>query len=120
MSSAEAAEPRGRVIFSNSQTYGRMGALAYYQFGLKAKEAGPFLRMSQELEEALLWWKQQISSCKPRIIRTGPQRPPVYLFTDGSCDPGNSSRLGLKVAYGAVMYDPEDQAVETFGQGIPK
>ena len=114
MSSAEATELRGRLIFSNSQTYGRMGALAYFQLGLKAKEDGPFLRIRPELREALLWWKRQISNCKPRIIRTGPQRPPVYLFTDGSCDPDGSSPFGIKAAYGAVMYDPEDQVVETF------
>ena len=54
--------------------------------------------------------------CKPRVIRTGPQRPPVYLFTDGSCDPDPESPFGIKAAYVAVMYDPEDKSTETFGQ----
>ena len=63
MSPAEATELRGRLIFSNSQTYGRMGALAYYQLGIKAKEVGPFLRISPELKEALEWWKIQITMC---------------------------------------------------------
>ena len=106
----EATELRGKLIFSNSQTYGKMGALAYYQLGLKAKEHGSNSRISKELRWALLWWTEHIFKCKPRIIRTGPQREPVYLFTDGSCDQDESSPLGIKAAYGAVMYDPEDQA----------
>ena len=118
MGPAEATELRGKLIFSNSQTYGKMGALAYYQLGLKAKENGSNVRISKELRWALLWWTEHISKCKPRLIRTGPQREPVYLFTDGSCDPDESSPLGIKAAYGAVMYDPEDQALETFGQDI--
>ena len=115
---AEATELRGKIIFSNSQTYGKMGALAYYQFGLKAKETGSIARISKELRWALLWWTEHIAKYKARIIRTGPQREPVYLFTDGSCGPDESSPLGIKAAYGAVMYDPEDQSLETFGQDI--
>ncbi len=33
ISAAEAAELRGKLVFSNSQTYGRMGALAYHCLG---------------------------------------------------------------------------------------
>jgi len=74
--------------------------------------------MGKDLRRAFQWWKQQVSRCKPRIIRTGTQRKPVYLFTDGSCDPDATSPIGIKAAYGAVMYDPEDGAIETFGQEI--
>ena len=86
--------------------------------GIEAKEHGPFTRLSTELRWARLWWKEQITKCKPRIVRTGPQREPISLFSDGSCDPDESSPLGIKAAYGAVMYDPEDQSLETFGQDI--
>ena len=67
-----------------------------------------------ELEEALLWWKEKVTKCKPRIITIGPHGPPVYFFTDGSCCPDELSPLGIRAAYGAVMYDPADQAAETF------
>ncbi len=52
------------------------------------------------------------------MIRVGPQRKPLYLFPDGSCEPDEEARLGIKAAYGAVMYDPEDECVETFGAEI--
>ena len=69
MKAAEATELRGKLIFSNSQTYGEMGALAYYQLGLKAKENGSNARISKELRWALLWWTEHVSKCKARIIR---------------------------------------------------
>ena len=64
--------------------------------------------------------RQQISSCKPRTTRTGPQRPPVYLFTDEFCDPGSPSRFDTNAACGVAMFDPEGLSIETFGQDIPE
>ena len=55
---------------------------------------------------------------KPRIVRAGPQRKPVYLFTDGSCDPDLDSPAGLNAGYGAVLWDPEDNALEIFGADV--
>ena len=52
------------------------------------------------------------------MARVGPQRKPLYLFTDGSYEPDEEARLGIKAAYGAVMHDPEDECVETFGAEI--
>jgi hypothetical protein len=118
MTPAEAAELRGRLVFSNSQTYGRTGALAYYQLGIKAKGNGPLHFMTSDLKWALRWWKSHLQNSKPRMVRVGPQRKPLYLFTDGSCEPDEEARLGIKAAYGAVMYDPEDECVETFGAEI--
>ena len=49
MKAAEATELRGKLIFSNSQTYGKMGALAYYQLGLQAKGHGSISRIGKEV-----------------------------------------------------------------------
>ena len=118
MAAAEALEFRGRLVFSNSQTYGRKGALAYYHLGLKANHKGKGTHIDAGLNWALRWWKEQVAECKPRIVRTGRQLKPIYLFTDGSCDPDQSTPLGIKAAYGAVLFDPEDQTLETFGGDI--
>ena len=40
------------------------------------------------------------------------------MFTDGSCDPDESSSFGIKAAYGAALFDPEDGTFETFGANI--
>jgi hypothetical protein len=42
----------------------------------------------------------------------------VYIFTDGSCEPDAQAATGVSAGYGAVMFDPEDGALETFGAYI--
>ena len=54
-----------------------------------------------------------------RIISGGPQRKPLYFFTNGSCEPGEKAKLGIKVAYGTVMYDPEDERSKPAVQKSP-
>ena len=114
MTPAEAAELRGRLVFSNSQTFGRMGALSYYHLGKQAA-AGASWFISEELRWALGWWRSHVADAKPRRISTGLQRPCVHLFTDGSCDPGPQHATGIRSGYGAVLYDPEDGALGMFG-----
>ncbi len=118
ISPAEAAELRGKLVFSNSQTYGRMGALAYYHLGQVASRAGGSKYLGQDLRWALRWWIDHMENAKPRVIRVGKRRKPVYIFTDGSCDPCEDNASGVKAGYGAVMYDPEDDALELFGAEI--
>ena len=48
----------------------------------------------------------------------GLQYKPVYVFTDGSCDPDQTSPLGTRAAYGAIMYDAEDCFTDISGQNI--
>ena len=50
-----------------------------------------------------------------RKVPVGKQRRPVYIFTDGSCEPDPRAAAGLTAGYGAVMFDPEDGALGTFG-----
>ncbi len=71
--------------------------------------------MSWDLRWALEWWLEQIGRAKPRRIPVGKQRRPVFIFTDGSCEPREDDPNKLEAGYGAVMWDPEDGAFETFG-----
>ncbi len=60
ISAAEAAELRGKLVFSNSQTSGRMGALAHHHLGKKAAGSGGPSRLDVDLKRALRWWKEHI------------------------------------------------------------
>ena len=54
MSASEATAFRGRFVFSNSQTYGSGGALAYYHLGLISKMSGnPWAPLGAKLRWAL-------------------------------------------------------------------
>ncbi len=115
MTPAEAAELRGRLVFSNSQTFGRMGALTYHYLGQKAHKSGDSSAISKDVLWSLKWWRNHVAHAKPRTVRVGRQRKPVYIFTDGSCDPDPRNPSGVRSGYGAIMYDPEDCSLETFG-----
>ena len=115
MTPAEAAELRGKLVLSNSQTYGRFGALAYHHLGKKAGKMASGSYLDDDLRWALQWWTRHIKKAKPRIVRTGKQKKPVYTFTDGSCEPSQTSKTGVEAGYGAVLFDPEDQTLEMFG-----
>ncbi len=92
-----------------------MGALAYNYLGRKAAEGGGAWAMSWDLRWALEWWLEQVGQAKPRRIPVEKLRRPVFIFTDGSCEPRKDDPNKLEVGYGAVMWDPEDGALETFG-----
>ena len=74
--------------------------------------------MSEDLVESLIWWAKYFVTAKPRKIVVGQQRRPIYIFTDGSCEPNDKSPVGLEAAYGAVMFDPEDERLQSFGGTI--
>ncbi len=56
-----------------------------------------------------------MARAKPRKIPVGKLRRPICVFTDGSCKPCGDNLSGIEAGYGAVMYDPEDGALETIG-----
>ena len=53
MSAAEAAQLRGRLVFANSQIFGKLGAMAYHYLGKMAHFAGPAKDLDAELRWAL-------------------------------------------------------------------
>jgi len=114
LSAAQASQLRVRLVFANSQTFGRMGAMAFHYLGRRAHMIGASKKMDAELRWALEWWDTHMSSAKERHIQLTNVRRPLYLFTDGSCEPDAQQACGIKAGYGAVMYDPEDNAYEFF------
>lgn len=74
------AQLRGKIVFSNSQVAGRVGAVA---LNLLGKHSGG--RIRDDLSLALDWWVQVVDKrAKPRTIMVGDERPPILIFTDGA------------------------------------
>ena len=114
LSAAQASQLRGRLVFANSQTFGRMGAMAFHYLGRRAHMIGASKKMDVELRWALEWWHTHMGTAKERRIQITNVRRPLYIFTDGSCEPDAQKTCGITAGYGAVMYDPEDNAYEFF------
>jgi len=120
MSPAEASRLRGRLVFANSQTFGKIGALTYHHLGEKANQPGGSRTMSYELKWSLEWWMEHMTTAKERTIPVGKQKPPVIIFTDGSCEPSCKSPHGIKAGIGVVIYDPIDDYAEAYGGNLPE
>ena len=115
---SEAAQLRGRLVFANSQTFGKMGAVAFNALGRRAHCHGPTTSLDADLTWALEWWSTYLMDPQPRTIPLANMRKPVYIFTDGACEPDDGSATGVNASYGAVMFDPEDNTCEYFGKYI--
>ena len=114
----EAAQLRGRLVFANSQTFGKMGAVAFNELGRRAHCHGPLTTLDADLIWALEWWATYLIDPQPRTVPLANMRKPVIILSDGACEPDDSSSLGVNASYGAVMYDPEDNTCEYFGKYI--
>ena len=115
---AEASQLRGRLGFSNSQTFGREGAYAYLALGQRACSSDARTKLSPDLRQALRWWLDHVATAKPRKVKLSRNQTPVYLFTDGSCE-GEGGTFP-KAEIGAVIYDPVDGFADAFGGELPQ
>ena len=92
--------------------------MAYHYLGRRAHLYGLVKSLDAELRWALGWWLDHLESSPSRVVLLANAQVPVVIFTDGACDPNPVQPYGVKSGYGAVMYDPEDQAYEYFGAEI--
>ena len=116
MSAAEASQLRGRLGFSNSQTFGREGAYAFKALGVRAAGSGAKTNFHPTLKEALLWWARHFDMTKPRKVRLRRDQVPVYIFTDGSCE--DQGEYYPEAEVGGVIYDPTVSATLS-GESYP-
>ena len=109
----QASRLAGKLVFARSQVFGRVGSLALrilYKRTHLATKAG----LDAETKWALWWWKRTLPTAEPRIVHLAGHRQPLVIFSDGYCDPDETSSSGVRAGYGALMFDPEDNAYEYF------
>ncbi len=104
----EAASLRGRVKYSEGQTFGRVLAPSVRVLSNCVTRGGNS-KIDEEIEDALKRIADHMTSALPRCI--GPRRMerPVLIFVDGACEEVTS--------IGAVLFD--GPVVEAFGAVVP-
>ena len=82
---------KGRLLYAAGHTFGRCTHMAVQAIGRE----GP--RVSkEEFVNVLLRAVVTLEGAGPRRVGVGPKRPPVWLLTDGACEPGpGASRTAL-------------------------
>ena len=88
--------------------------MAFLYLRRRAHMIGASKKIDVELRWALEWWHNHMGAAKERSIQLTDVRRPLYILTDGSCEPDANKTCGITAGYGAVMYDPEDHAYEFF------
>ena len=97
---------RGRLLFSRSLCFGRVGGNALRALGIACAAGRRRLVVDGELARALFDLRSHLLRARPREIRTEHSCAPVIL-SDGSFEPGPSGRA--EGGIGAVLLDPRDK-----------
>ena len=98
LSPMEAAKLRGKLLFANSQAFGRCGALATYHFGQRAEKGGSPPRLDAGVRWSLKWWLDRLTHGVSRTIPFSRRFRPLVLFTDGACEPEPGPSGQVKVS----------------------
>ena len=110
---------RSRLLFAESQIYGRGAKLA-----LRAI-AGPALRgalckpLTDDARFGLQWMMERVVKAPPREIWSRPSET-LLLFVDGACEPAASQASGMLTSIGAVLLDSSGRGLNFFGMRVPE
>ena len=87
-------------MLANSQTFERMGAVAFALLGRRVHTAGGLQHLDAELQWALEWWSEYLQKASPRFVPLVNLRKPLVVFTDGACEPNPEEPFGTAAGYG--------------------
>ena len=114
MSPKEAERLRGRMIFFEGYTFGRIANSAVKALGRFCN--GP--SKAQQLDEPM---RRTLSSLNERVLTGGPLTidggldSTWFVFTDGACSPEDKTG-----SIGGVLYNPQGECVHFFGGAVPE
>ncbi|CAE8741817.1 unnamed protein product, partial [Polarella glacialis] len=107
----EAAELRGKLLYAEAQTFGRVARAAMHPIGLRSLQRHGHHLIDSVLSDSLNWMQWHLRHAKPREIDCRCTRPPVIVLTDGACE----SVDGMLATCGGIMLDPENGEKRSFG-----
>ena len=107
---------RGRLQFAGSQTFGKCAAAPIRTLGQVADSHRYQAELSEVTQFALRWFREYFRDAAPRTL-TLHAGPPVVVFTDGFCEPGEDGAVVAGV--GAVLFHPNLPEPEYFGEKVP-
>ena len=118
LTAAESLSLRSRLLFAESQLFGRFAKSALKVIGSVALGGKAMQPLSPDVRHSLLWMKNRVVGAKPRRIDTH-QRPTMFLFMDGACSEKQPGDRWSGTAIGAALFDEQGRAVECFGEVLP-
>ena len=114
MSSKEAERLRGRMIFFEGYTFGRVANSSVKAIGKACTGPNVKKELDPNVRKALQFLRDRVQEGKPLKIE-GAFHLTWFVYTDGACN--QESREG---SVGGVIYNPQGSCLEFFGEAVPK
>ncbi len=119
LSPQESMSLRSRLLFAESQVYGRVAKMALAMVGgpgLSGRVASP---LGDELKFHLRWLRDRVLLAPPRLI-TVEKRSTFHVFLDGACTEYQPDEAWCGTSIGGVMFDEQGRGVGSFGEVLPQ
>ena len=113
LSPKDAEKLRGRMIFFEGFTFGRVANSSTKSLGRFCGSSNKPKPLDAEMTRALEFLQQRISEGRPLKIERN-LHSTWLVFTDGACN-----QEELKGSVGGVLYDPSGACVGYFGEAVP-
>ena len=113
LSPKDAEKLRGRMIFFEGFTFGRVANSSTKSLGRFCGSSNKPKPLDAEMTRALEFLQQRISEGRPLKIERN-LHSTWLVFTDGTCN-----QEELKGSVGGVLYDPSGACVGYFGEAVP-
>ncbi len=110
----------GKLNFTETQTFSRMGLLAVSELQKRSLQCHMSKSLSPSLKDELEWLVKRLVDAKPRVVDCYSRSSPVLLFTDGACEQDDLGNMFNRVTIGAVIIDSHDGFIEHFGLPVSR
>ena len=110
---AVAESLRSRLLFADSQIYGRFSKMALHKIGAIGNGRSPESPLSSDVRTAIEWFLQHVLSGPPRRISCE-GRETYYLFLDGACSEVDANVAWSGTSVGAVLANYEGRVIRYF------
>ncbi|CAE8583271.1 unnamed protein product [Polarella glacialis] len=116
--SSEASAIRGKLVYIESNAFGRLGRFAMGPIAQRSLAlGGSASSIGPDLDSALRWMISHVGCIKPRLVSASSVvEPPLLLFTDGALE---GEHLDEATA-GAFVFDRQSRRMEHFGLKVPR
>lgn len=115
---AESMSMRSRLLFAESQIFGRYAKTALREIGSVALSGKVQRPLSSRLLHCLSWMRERVLRSKPRRV-DATMKETMFLFLDGACSQVTSSDQWSGTSIGGVLFDESGRALQCFGEILP-
>ena len=114
MTHKDAERMRGRMIFFEGYTFGRVANSSVKAIGRFCHGSERAATFDSSMRRSLQFLQQRVLTGRPLKIQQSMHNT-WMVFTDGACDP--EARSG---SVGGVIYDPQGNCLRYFGESVPQ